>query len=177
MGEGKEFMETTYDMSASALVDLTWTLNKKGVLRISGHGNMTDYKEWGNMPPWKGQHITGVIIENGVTSIGVNAFKECFSLKKATVSDSVTSIGDRAFKLCRNLVIVTIPDSVTVIGNAAFYDCHNLNSVTVPDGVTFIENSTFHGCHSLNSVTIPDSVTSIGYDAFYGCRHYKRDYP
>ncbi len=143
--------------------DCTWTLDSDGVLTISGNGKMKDY-----YTPW-GKSITEVIIENGVTSIGFSAFRDCTSLTSVTIPDSVTSIGYEVFWGCTSLTSVTIPDSVTEIGCYAFEDCTSLTSVTIPDGVTSIGGSTFSGCTSLTSITIPDSVTIIAVGAFYGC--------
>ncbi len=143
--------------------DCTWTLDSDGVLTISGNGKMKNY-----YTPW-GKSITEVIIENGVTSIGFSAFRDCTSLTSVTIPDSVTSIGYEVFWGCTSLTSVTIPDSVTEIGWYAFEDCTSLTSVTIPDGVTSIGGSTFSGCTSLTSITIPDSVTEIGANAFLGC--------
>ncbi|MGN0546493.1 MAG: leucine-rich repeat domain-containing protein [Acutalibacteraceae bacterium] len=88
---------------------------------------------------------------------------------KYTISDSVTSIGDDAFKNCYNLTSVTIPNSVTSIDDRAFYYCDNLTSVIIPDSVTNIGWTAFYGCSSLMNVTIPASVIDIGHQAFDYC--------
>lgn len=60
------------------------------------------------MPPWYDYRssITKVIIQDGVTSIGDNAFYECSNLANVTIPDSVTSIGRRAFDNCSSLTDV-----------------------------------------------------------------------
>ena len=108
-----------------------------------------------------------VVIPDGVTTIGYEAFSRCSSrLKSITIPDSVTSIGRRAFYNCSNLTSITIPDSMTSIGDSVFYGCSRLTSITIPEGVTTIGNEAFSNCESLKSITIPDSVTSIGVEAF-----------
>ena len=87
------------------------------------------------------------------------------------IPDGVTSIGNNAFCRCWELNSVTIPNSVTNIEDGAFSNCWKLTSVTIPDSVTSIEDHAFDGCESLTSVTIPDSVTSIGRDAFSCCEN------
>ena len=46
---------------------------------------------------------TEVIIPDGVTEIGWNAFEYCRSIKSVTIPDSVTEIGERAFEYCTSL--------------------------------------------------------------------------
>ena len=117
--------------------------------------------------------IPSTVTYNGttysVTSIGEQAFGNCWGLTSVTIGNSVTSIGERAFRNCSGLTSVTIGNSVTYIGGGAFDGCSGLTSVTIPNSVTSIGNLAFRGCSGLTSVTIPNSVTSIGGDAFSGC--------
>ena len=168
--------------------NLKWHLTDDGVLTITGKGEMYDFSYSG---PWGYPNLTKIIIGDGVTTIGKNAFNGCSSLY-VTIGNSVTTIGELAFHDCRSLTYVTIPNSVTTIGkNAfdrcssltsvtlgnsvttiggyAFRDCSSLTSVTIGNSVTTIEELAFDGCSSLTSVTIPNSVTTIGYLAFRGC--------
>lgn len=80
---------------------------------------MADYRQ--GEPPWKGytSTIKTVIIQNGVTSIGFDAFAYA-PLASVTIPDSVTSIGVCAFCDCTRLKSVMIPDSATSIGHHAF---------------------------------------------------------
>ena len=110
-----------------------------------------------------------------MTSIGNDAFRDCFSLTSVTIPTGVTSIGNYAFAYCSSLTSITIPDGVTSIGDQTFNGCSSLTSVTIPDGVTSIGHYAFSGCSSLTSVTIPNSVTSIGNWAFNGC-YYLKDF-
>ena len=181
--------------------NLTWTLDDAGTLTISGTGTMKNYSQGGSYTyttaPWggslsKAQRVRTIDIQNGVTSIGSNAFYGCSGLTSMTIPDSVTSIGYSAFCRCTGLTSLTIPDSVTSIGSSAFCDCTGLTSVAIPnsvttissfafekcsnlmsmdisDSVTSIESYAFNDCTSLTSVTIPDSVTKIGNGAFSSC--------
>ena len=64
--------------------------------------------------------VTNVIVEEGVTTIEEDAFRNCTSLTSVIIPDSVTSIGNYAFNDCTSLTSVVIPDSVTTIGGYAF---------------------------------------------------------
>lgn len=46
------------------------------------------------------------------------------------VPDGITSIGEEAFLHCEKLTEITLPDSVTSIENVAFYACKGLKKVT-----------------------------------------------
>ena len=156
--------------------DCSWSL-EDGVLTISGTGVMQDYgltydshNLWHSLVPWGWRTlITDVIIENGVTSIGENAFYRCERLTSITIPDSITYIGDGAFYGCSGLTCISLPDGVTNIGRGVFSGCSGLTSISLPDGVTNIGSIAFSGCSGLTSITIPDSVTSIGYEAFEDC--------
>jgi len=138
-------------------------------LTIFGTGDMEDYT-YNSSKPWNTykDYAKTVVIGNGVTSIGNNAFRGYSALTNVIISDSVTSIGDYAFGGC-GITEITIPDNVTTIGKGVFWDCGSLTSVTIPNGVTKIEDEMFKWCGSLTSVKIPDRVTSIGSYAFIQC--------
>ncbi len=143
--------------------NLTWTLDSKGTLTISGEGEMTDWDYVSDVPwySYRFYDIINVVIEDSVTSIGDSAFSDCYSLTSITIPDSVTSIGDSAFFSCSNLTSIIIPDSVTSIRNDAFYRCYSLTSVTIPDSVTSIGRYAFSSCDSLTSITIKNPECEI----------------
>ena len=146
----------------------TWTFDTETqTLTISGTGKMANYSSssWGNIQ----ENIKNVVINEGITSIGVQAFRGCENLASVTIPNSVTAIEGGAFANCESLASVTIPNSVTAIGSNAFSGCTSLASVTISNSVTSIGVAAFSGCTSLASVTIPNSVTSIGVAAFAEC--------
>ena len=109
-----------------------------------------------------------VEIGSSVTSIGNQAFNNCYSLSSVVIPNGVTSIDNSAFNGCYSLSSVVIPNGVTSIGNQAFYNCYSLSSVVIPNGVTSIGNQAFQSC-SFSSIVIPQGVTKIGSEAFYYC--------
>ena len=110
--------------------EIRWKLSDDGTLTISGT-DMPDYRIFYDtntgqtIAPWYSERekIKKIVIENGVTSIGQEAFTYCESLTSITIPNSVTSIGKFAFKGCSELESITIPNSVTSIGEGTFYNC------------------------------------------------------
>lgn len=168
-----------------------WTLDGDGLLRVYGEGDMWDFA-W-NGRPWNGHdaHIQSIAVEEGITSIGENAFPHADNLASVTLADSIVSIGYEAFMSCDNLETIAlpgnletiggaafeysglkeiiIPDTVTVIGSSAFQGCGNLTEVRIPAGVTVLNDSTFRECPKLVSVELPAGLTAIGKGVFFDC--------
>ena len=155
--------------------NLTWILDDEGVLTISGTGAMASWNWNKKDSPWYANKdkIESVMIEDGVTSIGIAAFSDCSSLASITLPNSIRSIGGYVFKNCSSLTSITIPNSVPSIGSYAFSGCSNLASITISNSVKSIRGYVFENCSSLKSITIPNSVTSIGNIAFYNCSSLK----
>ena len=79
--------------------DLKWHLTDNGVLTISGKGKMYDYSVV-NEAPWSKSDIKRIIIGDGITTIGEEAFLFCRYLTSVTIPNSVTEIGGDAFGNC-----------------------------------------------------------------------------
>ena len=175
--------------------NLTWSFDENtGTLTISGTGDMWDYDYLNGYAPLWGRYgdaIKRVVIENGVTSIGKDAFFNCEGLMTVEIPDSVTSVGEQAFFLCSRMTSIDLPNTLTAIdygafshsgltevaipagvdylGDDAFYGCSNLSTVAIANGVKSIGGLAFYECPALRSIDIPESVTFIGPAAFYGC--------
>ena len=81
--------------------DLTWLLDSGGTLVISGTGDMSWLSS--NDVPWKSNasSVKKVIINNGITNIGVSAFSGCSNLTNLTIPKSVSKIERWAFSGCK----------------------------------------------------------------------------
>lgn len=162
--------------------NLTWVLDDDGALTISGNGAMDDY-EYDDMPWYNYKDsINELIVQEGVTTIGSNAFREFESLANISFGKDLQSIGEWAFIQCTNLDNVIIPEGVTSIMTRAFKDCSKLTNVTISDSVSFVGGWAFDGTPWLESqgefaivngilieyqgeggdVVIPEGVTYLG---------------
>lgn len=121
--------------------NVTWEL-EDGLLTFSGSGNMKNFSE----TPWNPRLVEKVVINDGITSIGENAFNGC-----------------------KNLSEIVLPTSIETIQRKAFANCEQLLSIIIPYGVKTIEISAFENCKNLTYVRIASSVQRIGVDAFKGC--------
>lgn len=149
--------------------NVTWKLDSKGTLTISGSGKMTDCDFEG--APWYAnrEKIVSVIIKSGITSIGDRAFEDCGKLTKVEIANSVTKIGVDSFSKCSSLKNVKLPNGITYIDNWTFAECGKLESVEIPQKVTYIGNWAFVNCKNLKNIKFSSKITKIGNEAFYGC--------
>ena len=166
-------------IGGSCGTNATWVMTKStgssdyDVLTISGTGAMKDYNDTSDTAPWYQDYrstIKTVVIDEGVTKIGICAFENCDALTSVTIPASVTSIGNSAFYNCAALTSVTIPAGVTSIGKEAFDYCTGLTHINIPASVTSIGKEAFDYCTGLTYINIPASVTSIGNSAFDHCQ-------
>ena len=113
--------------------------------------------------------ITSVIIPKTVSSIGDDAFYYTDNLTSLTFNEGLVTIGANAFASATAITSIDIPITVTTIGQGAFDGCSQLASVTFHEGLTTISADAFSSCSSLLSAILPNSVTSIEDNAFYDC--------
>ena len=110
-----------------------------------------------------------VVIPDGVTAIGVQAFSECITVTSVFLPDSVKIIGDYAFEYCKNMTQIRLPNSMKLIRGDAFSSCRALTSVEIPAGLEGICQYTFEGCSSLKRVEVPEGIKYIENGAFSYC--------
>ena len=160
--------------------NVTWML-KDGLLTISGTGPMDDFNATNAYEAGAPEYgffqrkIKEVVIEEGVTRIGTNAFNNCAgitdrnyaNMTTVTIPSTVTEIGDGAFEHSYGLTTINLSEGLLAIQDSAFYDCPLLEVIHLPSTVTTIENRAFMST-PLKSINLSDSITFIGEDAFNG---------
>ena len=139
---------------------LEYTSNGDGTCYISGIGTCTD----------KDIIIPSISPEGlKVVAIGEYAFQGIQDITSVVISEGIETIGVGAFFNCFYIESIIIPSTVTEIYDTAFAYCVKLTSITIPYGVTSIRSSVFANCFKLASVVIPDTVKEIGDYAFIYC--------
>ena len=157
------------DNSGICGANVTWKL-EDGTMTISGTGEMYDYF-YDEEKNWSGAEQ--VIIQEGVTSIGDEAFRDCENIKFLTIPKSVKVIGERAFGNCKSLKKLFIPANVSSIGEDAFFGTRDLAEIEVDtdnevycslDGILYNKEQTdLIWIPSLKTeCCIPSTVTSLG---------------
>ncbi|MCD7996358.1 MAG: leucine-rich repeat protein [Clostridiales bacterium] len=113
--------------------------------------------------------VTKIVVKEGVTRIGHNAFRDCENLEQAELPSSVISIGNNMFSDCVKLAQVKLPSNLKSIGYCMFSGCENLALEKLPSDLKSIEWKAFYHCYNLELEELPSGVTSIGGAAFQGC--------
>lgn len=132
----------SFSLPDDSETDPTWQLSDEGVLTVFGNGSMPDYD---NNAPWSHRKD---------------------EIKSVVVTDGITSIGKEAFFECKNLKSVELASSVKVINSAAFYHCISLQNVELGEGMRMIDDYAFEGTTSLTAIRLPASLGRISTLAF-----------
>ncbi|MBR2194745.1 MAG: InlB B-repeat-containing protein [Salinivirgaceae bacterium] len=129
-------------------------------------------------------NITAVIVPEGVTTIGANAFGSCERLTQISLPSTLVNLGSYAFQSCPALTTVTVADGNTAycVVDGVLYNkdkttlvvypaAKSGTSFTIPTSVTHIDKCAFRNCQNLTSVTYAgNNVTIIDESAFYNCK-------
>ncbi len=68
------------------------------------------------------------------------------SLKSVVILDGITKIGSQAFEDCSSIESITLPATFEKIGFDAFRSCSSLKSIVIPAAVKKIGTDAFRGC-------------------------------
>lgn len=115
--------------------------------------------------------IIKVIINEGITEIGENAFAYCYGLKEILLPKSLSIINKGAFTGCKRLKNIILPEGLLKIDENTFKGCIDLESVYFPESLISIGKSAFDTCSSLKEINIPSLVMDINNTAFNYCNN------
>lgn len=159
----------------------TWELTD-GVLTISGTGAMTDYNSPNNTPWYSYRNdITSVVIEEGITTVGKNAFRECKNITTASIAASVVKLGESCFEECQYLTTFSIAagSNLKTMDKFVFFNAYRLKTISLPEGLESIGERAFYyvGTNAdskLTEITLPASLKTINNKAFINCNKLER---
>lgn len=204
-GELCPFVKVEETLGGRLTDSIAWQFTN-GVLTISGTGEMPDFGELDlsdakateECAPWYlyGNIIEEIIVEEGIASVGNNAFAYTGAVS-ITLPSTLRRLGDNAIygaqitgielpdglesigHFCfgyNPITEIEIPDSVIELGYAAFFGCGPLKTVKLSKNLKVIESSTFTWCNVLEEITLPASVEKVERAAFYDCFFLKNVY-
>ncbi len=168
----KEHNVQFFDLSAAASGDcsaagdgsVTWKV-ENSTLTISGTGAMEDFVDM--TPPWfeaedNFARIKTVVIEEGVTNIGVQAFcswnKHVPAINRVILPSTVHTVGVMAFTGCKELKAFDF-SNIKEVGDHSFAGS-GITNLVIPDGLQAAAYA-FFSC-PLSSVTLPENLNYIG---------------
>ncbi len=163
----------------------TWSLDGDGVLTISGIGKMKDYKKLGQTgySPWYNKIVKHVIIDEGITSIGNQAFLYNREIESISLPASLETIGDSfIFSSVLSSIILDEANDYFCLQDGILYNKDKTILVhypsmkgdikfTIPNTVKLINNYAFSGCNSLKELEIPGNVETVGHNSFEACEN------
>lgn len=183
--------------------EVLWTLDEEETLTIGGKGKVPSYTIYiggFTKSPWDSfkESIKKVVIKEGITGIGSDAFYRCSNIEKIITPSTLkyfTSLEDctkiksagpigsgadyeyayrdnipeYAFYNMKNLESFDVPEGVKSISWGAFEGCTKLKSVSLPKSLETIDYKVFAGCKELESIEIPENLKNIGYGNFIDC--------
>ena len=167
---GNEYLvfETLADGSLQVSADSGKEMPEEIVIPSEYEGKPVTAIEESGFALNRAEGLKRIVIPEGVTSIGENAFYNLTTLESAVLPDSLMEMGMYAFAGCTALQDVEFGSGLSVIPVGAFGGCA-IASLTLPEMVTDIYYDAFRGCRELTSVTLPDSVTYLGSSVFAEC--------
>ena len=171
----------------------------------------TYYKVTGvNSCPDGNLYILSTYNGKPVKEVVTHAFKDCTTLKSVVVENGITTIGEEAFSGCVNMESISVPfvgTSATATGKDSLFgaifdksekgagynraytqdikisDLHTweywlpdkLKTVAITSGTTLPYGALIR-CTYVETVTLPDTLKTVSYDAFWGCSGLKNVY-
>lgn len=131
-----------------------------------------------DMAMFNNQGLYTLVLPEGVSSIGSQAFSHCYSLYDITMPSTVFRIADYAFEYCEDLTSISLPAALGDMGTGVFQQCFGLTEINVDeanseyvsiDGVLYSGKGSAAGLYMLaypggkraKSFVMPDNVYGL----------------
>ena len=152
--------------------NIKWTFDEKtGTLTLYGNGEMYDLPD-SEYAPWYSlkKDIKKIVVGNGITSIGTDAFYNMVQATDIDIPESVTVIKECALQGCESIKEVHLPDTIIAIGTNAFQFMNSCEGfyINSPSSQTtyHTENGVLFNGSTL--ICYPQSKTDTSYVIPYG---------
>lgn len=150
---------------------ITWEIyttdGTDGVLYLKGSGALEDFESVDAQPWWTygddtayGERnimeenialVTEIVVGEGITKLGENAFAEQLSVTKVTLPSTLTTLSVSCFKNCPKLRTVSGGKSIATIAESAFKYCTVLESIELSSALREVDWCAFD--------ETPDTIT------------------
>ena len=104
---------------------ITWEVND-GLLTISGKGAVPDYAQ--GEAPWLEEEVFSIIIEDGITALGSNAFRGMEKLQEVIFGRGVRDLGESVFADCPQLKSALFLGNIPRIPGDLFQGCVSMST-------------------------------------------------
>lgn len=123
-----EIVETSLDdediviLSGACGDEIMFELHEDGSLVICGNGKTYDYSS-ANRAPWFDykDEVSSIIVNEGITYIGAQSFREFTNLEEVVFPNSLAEIGPNSFINCKKLTSIYLNENIQIIGQYAFH--------------------------------------------------------
>ena len=169
--------EHGYAKSGTYGENITWNFDEAtGTLTFSGSGDMADTPA-GEFTPWEKNFRTEVkhiIINDGITNIGMNAFYTIEKAEDIYIPQSVTVIKGGALQGCESIKELRLPNKLTNIGIKAFFLMGSCKGFYIDNPQTgyYTEDGVLFGNRTL--ITYPQGNERTSYRVPYGTEKLER---
>ena len=96
-------------------------------------------------------------------------FRNTERVESVVIPEGVTEIGPQAFLNMSKLKSVTLPSTLERIEGSAFMGCDSLEEINLPEGLETILVQAFFGCKNLKKLELPATLKTVGDRAFSYC--------
>ena len=131
--------EPTLLVQGNITSDILFTAYSDNTFVISGTGEIPNFSKWTDYK---------IVVNNNLLA----------TVKKVVIEEGVSSIGMKAFfyssKYCfKTLETIELPSTLKTIWLFAFMDCTSLLEIEIPKSVIIVDRDIFNGCTNLQTIT------------------------